>query len=129
MVANLTAGDFGPKSKTFNPSNWNKKTISISTNKININFISGDLSSQENGFIANLYFVPIPNKECESWLDMDKKVLKSPNHSQHYYNSMKCSWLITIDHDNHITLDLKELYVRHTQVFEFKKCIQHLAQK
>ena len=112
LVANLTGGDFGPKSKTLNPSNWNKKTISISTNKININFISGDLSSQVQGFIANLYFVPIPNKECESWLDMDKKVLKSPNHSQQYYNSMKCSWLITVDHDNHITLDFIELYVR-----------------
>ena len=79
---------------------------------MNIDFISVDTYAESKGFSANIHFLPIPNKECESWLDMDKKVLKSPNHSQHYYNSMKCSWLITVDHDNHITLDFIELYVR-----------------
>ena len=128
MVAFLTGGDAGPKS-IYNFGSWNKKTISISTNKMDIHFISDDLLFENKGFSANIYFIPIPNKECESWLNMDKKEFKSPNYPQPYHNSKKCSWLITIDHDNHITLDLKELYVRHTQVFEFKKCIQHLAQK
>ena len=110
MVAYFTGPDTGPKSESA-LSNWNKKVISSSTNRMNIEFISDDYY-ESKGFSANIYFIPIPNKECESWLDMDKKVLKSPNHSQQYYNSMKCSWLITVDHDNHITLDFIELYVR-----------------
>ena len=127
LIASLNAVDTGPKSE-YAYSNWDKKIISISTNRMNIEFISDDFLEYK-GFSANIYFIPIPNKECESWLNMDKKEFKSPNYPQPYHNSKKCSWLITIDHDNHITLDLKELYVRHTQVFEFKKCIQHLAQK
>ena len=109
MIAYLTGPDKGPKSELI-VSNWNKKIISISTNKMNIEFKSDDLWKNK-GFSTNIFFTPIPNKECESWLDMNKKILKSPNYPQPYHNSKKCSWLITVDHDYHITLNIIELYV------------------
>ena len=110
MVAYLTGTDVGPKSESAT-SNWDKKSISISTNKMIIEFRSDDYVEYK-GFSANIYFTPIPNKECESWLDMNKKIFKSPNYPQTYHNSKKCSWLITVDHDYHITLNFFELYVR-----------------
>ena len=110
MVAYLSCPDVGPKSE-YAHSNWDKKIISISTNKMNIEFKSDDYM-ESKGFSAKIYFTPIPNKECEAWLNMNKNVFKSPNYPQTYHNSNKCSWLITVDHDYHITLDFNELYVR-----------------
>ena len=110
-VAYLTGPDVGPISKVSN-GNWNKKIISISTNQMNIEFKSDDFE-QWRGFSANIYFIPISNKECESWLDMNKKIFKSPNYPQTYHNSKKCSWLITVDPDYHITLDFFDFYVRY----------------
>ena len=107
----MTGPDEGPKS-THAGSNWDKKIISISTNKMNIEFKSDDFIGQR-GFSANIYFIPIPNEECESWMDMTKKIFKSPNYPQPYHNHKKCSWLITVDHENHITLSFIELYVRY----------------
>ena len=106
----MTGSDIGPKSKSVQ-SNWDKKVISISTNKMNIEFKSDDFEEWQ-GFSAKIYFSPIPSKECESWLDMNKKIFKSPNYPQPYHNSKKCSWLITVDHDYYITLDFFEFYVR-----------------
>ena len=118
MVVYLTGPDAGPKSVD-STSNWNKKIISSSTNKMHIEFKSDD-TLEYKGFSANIYFTPIPNKECESWLDMNKRTFKSPNYPQTYHISMKCSWLITVDHDYHITLDLFEFYVRYqTQNYDF----------
>ena len=68
------------------------------------------------GFSANIYFTTIPNKECESWLDMNKKTLKSPNYPQQYHNYKKCSWLITVDHYYHIILDISEFCVRYQKI-------------
>ena len=102
----MTGPDEGP-----NTSNWVKKIISISTNRMNIEFKSDDFL-EAKGFSAKIDFKPIPNMECESWLDMNKKIFKSPNYPQPYHNSKRCSWLITVDHDYHITLDFFELYVR-----------------
>ena len=110
MVAFLTGSDAGPKSKLAE-SNWDKKIISISTNKMNIEFKSDD-SAEEKGFSANIHFTPIPNKECESWLDMKKKNFKSPNYPQPYQNSTECTWLISVEHDYHITLDFIDFRVR-----------------
>ena len=107
----MTGIDVGPK-RTTSDSNWNKKTISTSTNKMRINFKSDDIWMSK-GFIANIYFIPISNKECESWLDMDKKVFTSPNYPQTQHHIIKCSWLITINYDYHITLDFIDLYVRY----------------
>ena len=79
---------------------------------MNIEFKSDDYM-EWRGFSAKIYFTPIPNKECESWLDMNKKTLKSPNYPQEYDYGIKCSWLITVDHDYHLTLDVSEFYVRY----------------
>lgn len=111
LVAHLTGPDEGPKSRS-STSNWNKKIISVSTNKMNIEFKS-DGVLEYKGFSANIYFTLFPNKECESWMDTNKEIFKSPNYPQTYYNSSKCSWLITVDHDQHITLDVTEFYVRY----------------
>ena len=111
MVADLTGSDSGPRSEIAF-SNWDKKVISISKNKINIEFKSDD-SYEYRGFSANIYFTPIiPNKECEPWLDITKKIFRSPNYPQTYHISNKCHWLITVDHDSHITLNFIEFYVR-----------------
>ena len=105
----MTGPDRGPKSES--PfSNWNKKIISISTNRMTIEFKSEGLL-KNIGFSANIYFTTIPNKECESWLDMKKKIFRSPNYPE-TYTSKKCSWLITVEHENHVTLNLIDLYVR-----------------
>ena len=111
MVAYFTGPDEGPKSESA-VSNWDKKIISISTNKMIIEFKSDD-SWESKGFSANIHFTPIPNKECDSWLDMSKKIFKSPNYPQTYHNNKKCSWLITVDPDYHITLNFIDLYVRY----------------
>ena len=69
LIAYLTGPDLGPKSKLAF-SNWDKKIISVSTNQMDIEFISDDLM-ENKGFSANIYFTPI--SKCESWLDMKKK--------------------------------------------------------
>ena len=113
MLAYLTGSDEGPKSESIF-SNWNKKIISSTTNKMIIEFKSDDLILKFNkGFSASIYFTPVHIKNCESWLDMNKRIFKSPNYPQTYYNSMKCSWLITVDPDYHITLDFFDIYVRY----------------
>ena len=89
-----------------------RKIISISTNSMNIEFKSDDLVERK-GFSAHIYFIQVPNKECQSWLDLDKETFKSPNFPEIYHFSMKCSWLITVDHDYHITLNFSKLYVRY----------------
>ena len=110
----MTGPDRGPKSES-SFSNWNKKIISISTNRMTIEFKSEGLL-KNIGFSANIYFTTIPNKECESWLDMNKKTLKSPNYPQQYHNYKKCSWLITVDHYYHIILDIREFCVRYQKI-------------
>ena len=117
VVAHLTGPDLGPKLESYF-SNWNKKILSTSTNKMIIEFIS-DYKSEYKGFSAYIHFTPIPNKECESWLNMNKKTFKSPNYPQPYHNSKKCSWLIIVDRDYHITLDFIEFYVRHHTIMTY----------
>ena len=113
LVSYLTGLDRGPRSE-FNSiaSNWDKKFISISTNRMSIDFKSDDIG-KNIGFSAIIYFTPIPNKECDSWLDMSKKIFKSPNYPQTYHNNKKRSWLMTVDPDYHITLNFIEFYVRY----------------
>ena len=105
----MTGADLGPRSELAS-SNWDKKIISTSTKKMKIEFKS-DEAGQYKGFSAKIHFSPIPNKECESWIDMTKKIFKSPNYPQSYH-AKKCHWLITVDLDSHITLNFIELYVR-----------------
>ena len=125
MIAYLTGSDVGPKSESI-LSNWNKKIISSTANKMIIEFKSDDIRTYKfhyylpelvlkfnKGFSASIYFTPVHIKNCESWLDMNKRIFKSPNYPQTYHTSMKCTWLITVDYDYHITLDFTELYVRY----------------
>ena len=105
----MTGPDIGPKS-IMAVSNWNKKWISISTQKMIVEFKSDD-SVEYIGFSANIHFTPIPSMECDSWLDMYNKDFKSPNYPQPYQNAVKCKWLIIVHHDYHITLDIIEFNV------------------
>ena len=109
LLAYLTGTDLGPKSEMAS-SNWDKKIISTSTTKMNIEFKSDD-SWQYKGFFTKIHFTPISNKECESWIDMTKKIFQSPNYPQSWHTK-KCQWLITVDPDSHITLNIIELDVR-----------------
>ena len=116
LIAYLTGPDLGPKFvHVF--SNWNKKIISISTNRMNIEFKSDDGGlgfSDGHGFSANIYFKPVSSKDCESWLDMNKRTFISPNYPKtYYYTDMKCSWLMTVEHNYYITLNFFESYVRY----------------
>ena len=111
MLAYFTGPDLGPKSES-TLSNWNKKIISSTANKMIIEFKSDD-SYQYKGFSASIYFTPVPIRKCESWLDMSKRIFKSPNHPETYHDSMKCSWLITVDPDHYITMDFFDFYVRY----------------
>ena len=78
---------------------------------MNVEFISDEFIEYK-GFSAHIHFTPFPNKECDYWLDMDKKIFKSPNYPQTYHNTKKCNWLITVHHDSHLSLNFIELYVR-----------------
>ena len=120
MITYLTGPDIGPKSES-DISNWDKKFISISTNKMIIEFKSDDFY-EDKGFSANIYYTSIPNMECESWLDMNKKKFKSPTIQYHISN--KCSWLITVHQDCHIMLDFIELYVRYPNIYTFRNIFQ-----
>ena len=108
----MTGPDEGPKSYS-SISNWEKKIISISTNKMIVEFVTEGSEWLQNdiGFLAYFYFTRILSDECESWLDMKKKILKSPNYPESYQNNMKCRWLITVHLDYHITLDFNEFHV------------------
>ena len=130
MVAYLSGSDAGPKFVDAT-SNWDKKSISSSTNKMNIEFKSDDFW-EAKGFSANIQFTPITSEECESWLDMNKKTLKSPNYPQLYHNSRECRWLITVDHDNHITLNFVGLDVRYHLIMTshfFRNTFTHVLLK
>ena len=76
-----------------------------------IQFVT-DTVQQGKGFTANIYYTPWPNKECDTWVDMNGNIFKSPNYPLQY-NSMKCSWLISVDLEFHISLKFSELYVRY----------------
>ena len=109
LVAYLTGPDAGPKSEAVT-SNWDTKIISISTNKLKITFKSDDYL-EAKGFSANIVFTHISSNECKSWLDLNKKILKSPNYPQLYHTNMTCHWLITVHHNSHITLNITGTYV------------------
>ena len=88
---------------------------------MNVEFIS-DEYLEYKGFSAHIHFTPFPNKECEYWLDMDKKIFKSPNYPQTYQNTKICHWLITGHHDSHLSLNFIELYVRLSNNCDFYYC-------
>ena len=111
MISRLSGPDAGPKSQ-ISYSNWEKKIISGSTNKMMVEFKSDD-TLERTGFSLSIQFTPLPNHMCESCLDMKEKTLKSPNYPKSYGNNVSCYWLITAQHGFHITLKLQDFNVKY----------------
>ena len=109
VIARLTGPNFGPQS--YNPySNWQKKIISSTSNKMLVEFISDD-SEYWDGFSAFIHYSPLPSKDCELGLDMTKKTIQSPNFPDSYDSNLSCKWLISVPHGSHITLKFLQLVV------------------
>ena len=107
----MSGPDDGPKSKG-DTSNWEKKIISSSSNKMMVEFKSDD-TLQYTGFSMSIQFTPFQNDLCESCLDKEQKTLKSPHYPKSYGNNVTCNWIITAHHKFHITLVLQELNVKY----------------
>ena len=109
LIARMSGPDKGPESK-FSISNWEEKVISTLTNTMVVEFKSdGDM--EYTGFYATIQFTLLQNKRCESWMDMKKPILESPNYPNSYGNDILCNHLITVQPDLHITLDFLEFDV------------------
>ena len=111
MISRLSGPDSGPISKDVT-SNWEKKIISGSSNKMIVEFKSDD-TSEYTGFSLSIQFTPFQNDMCESCLDMEQKILKSPNYPNSYENNVTCYWIITAQHGLHIKLELQEFNVKY----------------
>ena len=109
----MTGPDLGPRSQSYQ-SNWDTKIISSSSNKMMVEFITDDkeFSVFLSGFDASIDYLPVPSQQCELWLDMNVKMIKSPNYPNSYDNNILCKWLITVQHGFHITLIFQEFDVR-----------------
>ena len=103
--------DVGPKSKDVY-SNWEKKIISSSSNKMMVEFKSDD-TLEYTGFSLSIQFTPFQNDMCESCLNMEQKTLKSPNYPKSSGNNITCYWIITAQHGLHIKLELEEFNVKY----------------
>ena len=110
MISNLTGPDLGPRSQSYQ-SNWDTKIISSSSNKMMVEFITDD-KWEFRGFDAAIDYLPVPSQQCELWLDMNVKMIKSPNYPNSYDNNILCKWLITVQHGFYITLNFQEFDVR-----------------
>ena len=107
----MSGPDTGPKSK-FAHSNWEKKSISGSSNKMMIEFKS-DNTLESTGFSLSIQFTPFQNDMCQSCLDMEQKTLKSPNYPKSSGKNVTCNWIITAQHGLHIKLELQEFNVKY----------------
>ena len=111
MVASLTGPDTGPQSSEYLyyqlNSQWHKKIISSTSNKMLVEF----RSDEDDRFSASIHYSPLPSKECEIGLDMTKKTIQSPNYPDSYDNNLVCKWLISVCHGSHITLKYLQLDV------------------
>ena len=121
LISRLSGPDTGPKSK-FAHSNWEKKSISGSSNKMMIEFKSDD-TLESTGFSLSIQFTPFQNDMCQSCLDMELKTLQSPNYPKLYGTIVSCDWLITAQQGFHITLELQEFNVKY--FFIAKDCSKH----
>ena len=111
MISRLSGPDAGPKSK-YVYSNWEKKVISSSSNKMMVEFKSDD-TEERTGFSLSIQFTPLQNHMCESCLDMEQKTLKSPNYPKSSGKNVTCNWIITAQHGLHIKLELQEFNVKY----------------
>ena len=112
LISNLTGSDNGPAVMEKDPEyQWWKKIISSSRNNMIVEFNS-DYNMEMSGFSAIIKYVKMPSNECESWLDMDKRTIKSPNYPNTYRNNMLCKWLIIVENGFYLTLEFSDFDVR-----------------
>ena len=91
-----------------NSNNKLLKSISSSGKSIFIDFKKQfELYWNENAkFTASIKYKKI-NFDCQTFLDVKKNILMSPNHS----NNTNCSWLITSNFGSYIMLSFKFIEV------------------
>ena len=70
-----------------------------------------DSSWEGIGFSASIYYSPLPSKQCENGLNMNKKTIQSPNYPDSYDSNLSCKWLISVPDSSHITLKILQLDV------------------
>ena len=106
LISNITGIDMGPYSYgyPFHFSNWKKKVISSSSNKMMVKFQSDDFG-EYGGFSATITYSSIQNNACETSLDMNRMIIQSPNYPNPYSNNLTCNWIITAEQGFHITLE------------------------
>ena len=109
LIARLLGTDSGPKSK-LTSSYWEDKVISASSNNIMVEFKS-DNHLEYIGFSATIQFNLLNKTKCESWMDMNDKMLQSPSFPNSYGNNIFCNHLITVKPAFHIILDFLEFDV------------------
>ena len=63
------------------------------------------------GFSATIQFNLLNKTKCESWMDMNDKMLQSPSFPNSYGNNIFCNHLITVKPAFHIILDFLEFDV------------------
>ena len=77
------------------------KSISGSGKSIYIDFKKQyDYGNLTTEFKASIKYKKI-NFDCQTWLDVEKNILMSPN----YPNNINCSWLITSKYRSYIILN------------------------
>ena len=109
LITRLSGPDLGPKS-TSDISNWEYKSISSSSNNMVVEFRS-DRGLQLMGFSATIHFTLLKNNNCETWMNMNIKIIQSPNYPNLYGNDIFCNHLITVQPNFHITLEFLEFDV------------------
>ena len=117
LITKLSGPDKGPKTE-YAISNWDVKAISTSSNYMMVEFKSDDQNVDRNGkklftgFSATIRFTLMKNITCDSRMDVNNRILQSPNYPNSYGSNMFCKYLITVQPNFHITLDFLEFDVR-----------------
>ena len=84
-----------------NSNNRLLKSISTSGKSIFIDFKKQFLKENENTKFTALIKYKKINFDCQTWLDVKKNILMSPDHPNH----TNCTWLITSNFGSYIILD------------------------
>ena len=75
MITRLFGTDQGPRSESTSFSYWEKKVISALSNNMIVEFKS-DNDGESTGFSAKIQFTSLNNTMCESWMDMNNKIIQ-----------------------------------------------------
>ena len=125
LINKLTGPDSGPQFNVedtncaqcfdwYSIITWKKKVIRSSSHRMIVEFHSAIASQFDrfSGFSAFISYSLLEKKECIDGLDMENRILKSPNHPNLYGNNISCNWLITVGYGFHITLTFTYFNVR-----------------